>query len=107
MMPRYVWIFALTVFLAFGGLSAAQAFLYEVTILDAQTVAALTDQKLLDTYVEVLIELEAGTTFSRTAGFNKAEYEKFKNLIRYRVRLHKEIKRRSLIVPDIGSPCYF
>ena len=84
----------------------AAAFLYDIPVSDQPTIAALSDEKLLDTYVEVLIEMEASTTFSRTAGFNKPEYEKYKNLIRYRVRLMNELKQRRLEVPSIGSPCW-
>ena len=86
---------------------AAQAFLYSVPVLDPQAVQALSDDKLLSVYLEVLIDLEASTTFSRTAGFNKNEYMKFKDLIRYRVRLFQEIKRRQLDIPETGAPCSF
>ena len=86
---------------------AAQSFLYSVPVLDQQSVQALSDEKLLEVYVDVLIDLEASTTFSRTAGFNKNDYVKFKDLIRYRVRLFNEMKRRRLEVPETGSPCYF
>lgn len=94
--------------LVFGNSSAvaAQGFLYSVTILDQQAVRALSDEKLLEIYVDVLVDLEASTAFSRTAGFNKNEYIKFKELIYFRVRLFNEIKRRRLEVPETGSPCY-
>ena len=88
-------------------IGGAQSFLYSVPILDQQSVQALSDEKLLEVYVDVLIDLEASTTFSRTAGFNKNDYMKFKELIRYRVRVFNEIKRRRLEVPETGSPCYF
>ena len=105
----------LMVFLVAGLLSVAllgaaarpaAAFLYDIPVYDEPTIAALSDEKLLDTYVEVLIEMEASTTFSRTAGFNKQEYEKYKGMIRYRVRLMNELKRRRLEVPGIDSPCW-
>lgn len=96
-----LFLYGLSLFL-FCTPVAAQSFVYDVAILDQPSVSALSEKKLLETYVEVLIELEASTTFSRVAGFNKADYEKYKNLIRYRVRLLQEIKARNLVVPDIG-----
>ena len=97
---------AMTLVLGNAAVAAAQGFLYSVTILDPEAVRALSDEKLLEVYVDVLVDLEASTTFSRTAGFNKNEYEKFKALIYFRVRLFNEIKRRRLEVPETGSPCY-
>ncbi len=98
----------LATMLILGNSSAAlaQGFLYSVPILDQEAVQSLSDEKLLEIYVDVLVDLEASTTFSRTAGFNKNEYIKFKELIYFRVRLFNEIKRRRLEVPQTGSPCY-
>ncbi|MFA5261404.1 MAG: hypothetical protein WC450_09265, partial [Candidatus Omnitrophota bacterium] len=77
--------------LGHSSVAAGQGFLYSVPVLDQQAVQALSDEQLLEVYVDVLVDLEASTTFSRTAGFNKNEYVKFKELIHYRVRLINEI----------------
>lgn len=87
--------------------SAEGGFLYETAVANEESIAGMTDKKLLDTYIDVLVDLEASTTFSRTAGFNQKDYYKFKDLIRYRVRLLSEIQNRKLPVPETGSPCYF
>jgi len=100
------WFLAAMLILGHSSAAVAQGFLYSVPILDQEAVQSLSDEKLLEVYVDVLVDLEASTTFSRTAGFNKNEYMKFKELIHFRVRLFNEIKRRRLEVPETGSPCY-
>jgi hypothetical protein len=73
----------------------------EVKVLDAKDVAALDDQKLLDAYMDVLVELEASKTFHATSGFSPKEYKKYKVLLKYRMLLAVEIHRRKLEVSPV------
>jgi len=80
----------------------AGAFLTDVSTLDKAAIAALTDEQLIDKFIDVMIELEASQTFHETAGFNNPnEYNKYKALLRFRTDLLLEIKKRELQVPQI------
>jgi len=97
-------IFAVIVALVIVALFPApgQAFLTDVPMLEKSAIASLTDEQLIDKYIDVMIELEASQTFHETAGFNNAnEYKKYKALLRYRTDLFLEIKKRELEVPQI------
>ena|SRR3989338_6756114 len=80
------------------------AFAYQIETLDKPAITKLSDDKLLDSYIDVLVELEAGKTFHQTSGFrDMKEYDQFKTLIRYKFDLLLEIQKRKLEVPKIGG----
>lgn len=83
---------------------AATSFLYDVEPLDSAAIAKLDDTVLLDKYVDVMVELEACTTFHNAAGFNPRDFMSYKKLIRYRVDLIREILKRDLDPPHILPP---
>ena len=79
--------------------SAGAALVYDMEPLDRAAISQLSDDKLTETYIDLQVELEASMTFSRRAGFNQAEYLKFKKLLRFRYDLYAEIIKRELPVP--------
>ena len=81
--------------------SRACAFLYNVTVLEEKAIGKLSDEVLIDNYIEVTIELAASTLFHQTSGFSPRGYEKYKGLLRYRVDLLGEMKERNLEIPKV------
>jgi len=80
----------------------AQAFMYNVNILDAAGIEKLSDEELLNKYIDVMIELEAIETFHQTSGFrDQQEYNKFKGLLRFRTDLLMEMRKREMEIPRI------
>ncbi len=71
----------------------------EVRILGAQDMALLSDDKLVDAYIDAAVEIEATKTFHVTSGFTPKEYKRYKALLKYRVQLLFEARRRKLDVP--------
>ena len=71
----------------------------EVKILTKDEMVKLTDQGLIDTYIDVSVEIEAAKSFHATSGFMPKEYRTFKDLLRYRILLINEIKKRKLELP--------
>ncbi|NTV29261.1 MAG: hypothetical protein HGA80_04185 [Candidatus Omnitrophica bacterium] len=89
-----VWLVASS-----GGYSLAAFPADEVMILEQNEIVALPDDKLIDTYIDVLAEMEASKTFHATSGFTPKEYKKYKDLVRYRLKLMFELHRRKLELP--------
>ena len=80
----------------------SEAFLYNVNVLTKSAIENLSDEALIDAYIDVMIELEAAQTFHQTSGFGKAsEYEKFKKILRFRTDLIMQMKKRELEIPAI------
>ncbi|MFA5087700.1 MAG: hypothetical protein WC552_01545 [Candidatus Omnitrophota bacterium] len=75
------------------------AFLYNIEVLKKDAIVKLSDEGLLDRYIDVLVEVEASTTFHQTSGFKPSDYEKYKQILRYRLLLLQEIEKRNLDVP--------
>ncbi len=75
------------------------AFLYQIPILDKSAIIQLTDEVLLNTYIDVLVEMEASQMFHQTSGFTPQQYQKHKDLLKYKIFLFEEIQRRKLDVP--------
>jgi len=76
-------------------------FLFTVEILDRPGIARLDDQKLIDTYIDAMIELEAAQTFYNKAGLTPKEYETYKEMLRFRTNLILEFEKRKIEVPRI------
>lgn len=94
------WLVLLAAFLILST-GIAQAFLFQIKPLDKAAIAKLTDEQLLDVYIDVMIELEAVNTFYNNAGIAPKEYEKYKTLLRLRTDLLIEIQKREIEVPRI------
>jgi len=68
-------------------------------VLDIKQIQALTDEQLVEKYVDVLAEIEASKTFHVTSGFTPREYSKYRDLIKYRYQLLFDANRRKVEVP--------
>jgi hypothetical protein len=71
----------------------------EIQILDPKDIALLDDQKLVDAYIDAVVEIDATKTFHSTSGFTPKEFKKYKSLLKYRLQLFFEIHRRKMEIP--------
>lgn len=92
-------IFSLLFFCLSG--VTAQAFLFDITIQDKKAIHQLSDEKLVDTYIDAMIELEAADKFFSNTGLKPKEYAKYKKLLRFRTDLIREFQKRELEIPKI------
>ena len=81
--------------------SPSYAYLYEIPILKKAEIANLTDDGLIDAYINVVVEFEAAKAFHYTSGFSPKEYAQYKELIKYKILLRQEIQKRKLDLPPI------
>ena len=81
--------------------ASAFAFLYDVEILNKDKIAQLSDERLMDTYIDVLVEVEALKAFYAKGGFTPKEFQSFKDILRYRVLLILEMQKRKMDIPHI------
>ena len=79
------------------------AYMEDAAILDKKDIIKLSDEKLIDTYVDVIVEMEASKTFHATSGFTPKEYTAYKDLLRYRIQLLIEIHKRGLEAPGLDK----
>lgn len=79
------------------------AYMDDVVILDKKEIAKLSDDKLIDTYIDVIVEMEASKTFHTTSGFTPKSYVEYKDLLRYRVLILMEIHKRGLEAPGLDK----
>lgn len=71
----------------------------EVRIMGSRDISLASDEKLVDAYIDTVVELEATKTFHVTSGFTPKEYKRYKALLKYRVQLLFEARRRKIDVP--------
>ncbi len=81
----------------------AWAYMDDVEILEQKDIAKLSDPKLVDTYIDIIVEMEASKTFHTTSGFTPKEYTAYKNLLRYRIQLLMEAHKRGIEVPALDK----
>lgn len=103
MRPKSVWIAVILCAVLLVSSPLARAYMDEVVILENEEIVKLKDQPLIDTYIDVIVEMEATKTFHTTSGFTPKEYTAFKNLLRYRIRLLMEMHKRGLEVPALDK----
>jgi len=75
------------------------AFLFDVEILDQESLEKLSDEELIELYIDVIVELEAVKAFYETSGITPKEINKYKKLIRFRITVLFEIDKRELKIP--------
>lgn len=75
------------------------AFTSNVIVLEKAEIAKLSDEKLVDTYQDVLVELEATRTFHLTAGFSTKQYDEYRAMLKFRLQLLMEIHSRNIEIP--------
>ena len=77
-----------------------EAFLYNIKFMTEAEISELSDDALVDTFLDAKIEEKASAEFHEGAGFSNAkEYEKRKQLLRFIIYLHREMDKRG-IIPD-------
>lgn len=79
----------------------AFGFMYEVKILDKEAIAGLNNDQIVDTYTDVIVEVEASKVFHERAGFTPKEYEKYKQLLRFVINIRQEMSRREITPPPL------
>jgi hypothetical protein len=71
----------------------------EIRILEAKDILLLDDQKLVDAYIDAVVEIDATRTFHSTSGFTPKEFKEYKKLLKYRLQLLFEVHRRKMEIP--------
>ena len=77
----------------------AQSFLFSLEPLNKAEIVKLNDEQLIDTYIDVLVEVEALKTFYAKGGLVPKEYAQFKAMVKYKILLVQEINKRKLEIP--------
>ena len=72
----------------------------EVTILEKPAIVKLSDDQLIDTYENTIVEIEANRSFHATSGFSPKEFKDYKALLKFRLLLLVEIHSRNLELPQ-------
>ena len=72
----------------------------DVAVLDRPAIVKLTDEQLIDTYENTIVEIEANRSFHATSGFSPKEYKDYKALLKFRLLLLIEIHSRNLELPQ-------
>jgi hypothetical protein len=72
----------------------------DVIILDKPAIAKLSDDQLIDTYENTIVEIQADTSFHATSGFSPKEYKDYKAMLKFRLLLLVEIHSRNLELPQ-------
>src|ERR1017187_279148 len=72
----------------------------DLTILDKPTIVKLSDDQLMDTYENTLVEIEANRSFHATSGFSPKEYKDYKAMLKFRLLLLVDIHSRNLELPQ-------
>ena len=72
----------------------------DVVILEKPAIAKLTDDQLIDTYENTIVEIQADTSFHATSGFSPKEYKDYKAMLKFRLLLLVEIHARNLELPQ-------
>jgi hypothetical protein len=90
---------AIMVLMLSAGLSMAE-YPTQLVILEKPAISRLTDEQLIDTYEDTIVEIDASRSFHTTSGFSPKEYKNFKALLKYRLLLLVEIHSRNLELPQ-------
>ena len=73
----------------------------EVNVLDKKEIAQLSEENLIDTYMDTLVEIEASRTFHTTSGFSPKDYKTFKSMLKFRMLLIRELHSRGIELPKL------
>lgn len=72
------------------------AFMSDVTILEKKDIVHLSDEQLMNAYLDTVVEIDANRSFHNTSGFTTKDFKDFKTLLKYRLELLMEIHSRNL-----------
>lgn len=78
----------------------AADFAHDVTILEPDAIAQLSDEKIQEVYLDTIVELDASKTFHNTSGFTPKDYKAYKSLVKFRLHLLIDMHRRNLEIPQ-------
>lgn len=98
-MKKLIFFVVIFLFLGYSFVFGSYSVQEDFKILSSQEISTLTNQQLIDVYIDVLTEMEAIRTFHTTSGFKPKEYKQYKDTIRYRYNLLFEIHRRKIDIP--------
>jgi hypothetical protein len=99
MKRAFIFLFVMLLFC-----SPAFALLNELKTISVEEIKKLSDEDLIKYYVDAKIETNASKVFHSNAGFNNLkEYDQFKALLAYIVRLRQEIELRKLEAPPVDE----
>ncbi len=73
----------------------------EVVILPKEEIVKLSDEQLTDTYIDVVVEIDASRSFHTTSGYTPKQYGEYKNLLKYKFLLLMEIHNRNIDIPQL------
>lgn len=79
------------------------AFPYEIELLTSEETSALSDEALVDIYIEAKIEVNASKIFFGRSGFTPKDYKKYKELLGYIVRVRQEMHDRDIDAPPVDE----
>jgi phenylacetate-coenzyme A ligase PaaK-like adenylate-forming protein len=72
----------------------------DLKILEKKDIHKLTDEQLIDAYLNTMVEIEANRAFHTTAGFTPKEFKAYKDLLKFRLELLLETHSRNLEIPQ-------
>ena len=72
-----------------------------VTVMPKEEIVKFSDDKITDTYMDTVVEIEASKSFHATSGFTPKQYDAYKALLKYKMLLLMEIHNRNLDVPQL------
>ena len=82
-------------------ISPCFAFVCQMKILNKDEIRQLSDEQLVDAYIDAVAEVEACQSFHQTSGFKPQDYIQLKEILKCRLLLKQEIKKRNLQAPDV------
>lgn len=95
---------AVAICLVLGAVLPSFAFLFEIKPMDKTAIARLSDEDLINTYIDVEVEVEALQAFYAKGGLTPKDYKNFKDVLRYRILLVDELNKRGLDIPGSSKP---
>ncbi len=96
-MKKIIGLCVLAVFLCANGFALES----DLKISGKEEIVKFSDEDLTSAYIDAAVEIEASKTLHNTSGFMPKEYKEFKDLLRYRILLLNEIKKRKLEAPAL------
>jgi hypothetical protein len=81
----------------------AFAFLSDMKVLTKEEIGKLSDTEIVEVYTSAIIERKATEAFHANAGFTPKEYDAFKELLGFIVRLRQEMLNRNVTVPPVDE----
>jgi hypothetical protein len=100
---KFLVVQSLVAVLCLCAFNPVWAYMDDIEVLEQKDIAKLTDPQLVDTYIDVIVEMEASKTFHTTSGFTPKQYTAYKDLLRYRIRLLMEAHKRGIEVPALDK----